>query len=107
MNSSSVSAWHDVATAAEVIAQAAGTHERLAAADNVAEERAEARDVLLRVTAAGKQLARVLDELADHYGVPAAAEPSAAYIALDQAAAAAEDMGACTTVAAQAIQDQE
>ena len=100
------SRWHEVSATAEVIAQAGRRLERSSARLTTApEELAAARDALLVVTAAGARLARQLDMLANEYDAPGLVEPSAVHIALDQAAAAAEDLGNCTKVAAQAIED--
>ncbi|MDA3643042.1 hypothetical protein LZ318_19780 [Saccharopolyspora indica] len=67
----------------------------------------EAREALLLITATSARLARQLDGLAAACEQPNSTEPSEAHVALDQAAAAAEDLGNCTKVAAQAIYDGE
>ncbi|GGI91282.1 hypothetical protein GCM10011581_30430 [Saccharopolyspora subtropica] len=100
--------WRDLHASAEVIAQAGRRLEessrRLAESP---EELTTARDALRLLTAVGSRLARQLDTLANAYSTPNQAEPSAVHIALDQAAAAAEDLGNCTKVAAQAIEDEK
>ncbi|CAM02812.1 hypothetical protein [Saccharopolyspora erythraea] len=70
------------------------------------EELAAAQEALLVVTAAGNKLARQLDLLAHRYSGSGLVQPSEVQVALDQAAAAAEDLGNCTKVAAQAIEDE-
>ncbi|RKT88192.1 hypothetical protein SAMN05421805_101370 [Saccharopolyspora antimicrobica] len=67
----------------------------------------EAREALLHITATSARLARQLDGLAAACEQPNSTEPSEVHVALDQAAAAAEDLGNCTKVAAQAIYDGE
>lgn len=69
-------------------------------------ERAEAREALLLLTSTAAGLARQLDMLANAYASPGVAESSELHTALDQAAAAAEDLGTCTSVAAQAIVEE-
>ncbi len=108
MNRSSASGWYEVTDTADVIAQTARTLDDTARTPvQSAEELAAAREALLIVTAAGKRLARLLDTLALHYETQNLEGQSAVHIALDQAAAAAEDLGNCTKVAAQAIEEQE
>jgi prefoldin subunit 5 len=108
MNSGTPSRWQDVNATAEVIAQAGQQLESSARSlDRTPAEITTARDALLAVTAAGARLARQLDVLASAYKTSNIAEPSAVHVALDQAAAAAEDLGNCTKVAAQAIDDNE
>ncbi|QUH06128.1 hypothetical protein HUO13_21195 [Saccharopolyspora erythraea] len=70
------------------------------------DELAAAQEALLLVTAAGNKLARQLDLLANRYSGAGLVQPSEVQVALDQAAAAAEDLGNCTKVAAQAIEDE-
>lgn len=103
MESGTPSRWQDVNATAEVISQAGGKLERSAREARTPAEITAAREALLAVTAAGARLARQLDMLASRYATPNAAEPSAVHVALDQAAAAAEDLGNCAKVAAQAI----
>lgn len=93
---------NQVAEAADIVAQEAKTFERTTAA-HTPDERAAAHEALLTLTAASGRLAQALDVLASEYAVPGRAEPSTAHIALDQAAAAAEDLSACTRLAARAI----
>lgn len=70
-----------------------------------AEGLAARRDALLRVTAAGSHLARVLDTLANEYQSSSVERTPDVYVALDQAAAAAEDLASCTRLAASALAD--
>ncbi|MCX2730262.1 hypothetical protein OOZ19_08425 [Saccharopolyspora sp. NFXS83] len=65
-----------------------------------------ARDALLDVAVRGHRLALVLDGLAHRYATPGTARPSEAHVALDQAAAAAEDLGNCAKAAAAAIAEE-
>ncbi|MGW0889473.1 hypothetical protein [Saccharopolyspora sp. NPDC002578] len=65
-----------------------------------------ARDALLDVAVRGHRLALVLDGLAHRYATPGTARPNDAHVALDQAAAAAEDLGNCAKAAAAAIAEQ-
>ncbi|PKW17381.1 hypothetical protein [Saccharopolyspora spinosa] len=104
MESGTPARWQDVNATAEMIAQAGGKLENAPEARTPAEITA-AREALLAVTTAGARLARQLDILASSYETLNAAEPSAVHVALDQAAAAAEDLGNCAKVAAQAIDD--
>lgn len=69
-------------------------------------DRSEAREALLMLTSTAAALARQLDMLANTYASPGVAESSELHTALDQAAAAAEDLGTCTSVAAQAIVEE-
>ncbi|MGW5641490.1 hypothetical protein ACWEV3_03535 [Saccharopolyspora sp. NPDC003752] len=106
MESETPSRWQDVGTTGEVISQAGRELERAARKGRAPGEPAAAREALLAVTAAGARLARQLDMLAAAYKTPNPAEPSELHVALDQAAAAAEDLGNCAKVAAQAILDE-
>ncbi|GAA3358922.1 hypothetical protein [Saccharopolyspora gregorii] len=65
-----------------------------------------ARDALLDVAVRGHRLALLLDGLARRYATPGTARPTDAHVALDQAAAAAEDLGNCVQAAAAAIAEQ-
>ncbi|MGW3469662.1 hypothetical protein ACWDKQ_14590 [Saccharopolyspora sp. NPDC000995] len=105
MESGTSARWQDVNATAEVIAQTGGKLEQSAREAGAPPEITAAREALLAVTAAGARLARQLDIMASSYETPNAAEPSAVHVALDQAAAAAEDLGNCAKVAAQAIDD--
>ena len=58
------------------------------------------------VAAAGRRLAKALDGLATQYERPHANRSSEVHIALDQAAAAAEDLANSTRIAAQALADE-
>src|SRR5690606_14176909 len=107
MGSSTTSRWHEVSATAEAIAQAGGQLETSARHIKSTEELATAQEALFAITRAGARLARQLDLLANEYESPSLSEPSAVYVALDQAAAAAEDLRNCTKVAAPAIEDRE
>ncbi|QGK70082.1 hypothetical protein GIY23_11595 [Allosaccharopolyspora coralli] len=101
------SAWQHITGAAEIIAQEARSVEALEPQRSrhpETEELEAARDALLALTSASHRLARLLDALAVEYARPGPV-PSASHVALDQAAAAAEDLGSCTRVAAHAIVD--
>ncbi|MEV6227607.1 hypothetical protein AB0L88_06925 [Saccharopolyspora shandongensis] len=106
MESDTPSRWQDVGTTGEVISQAGRELEKAAREGRAPGGTAAAREALLAVTAAGARLARQLDMLAAAYEAPNSAEPSELNVALDQAAAAAEDLGNCAKVAAQAIVDE-
>ncbi|MGP4018973.1 hypothetical protein [Saccharopolyspora sp. 5N708] len=107
MESGTPSRWHDVNGNAEVIAQAGRKLEDSARSLSIsAAEITGAKEALLVVATAGARLARQLDTLASAYASPNVAEPSEVQIALDQAAAAAEDLGNCAKVAARAIEDE-
>lgn len=101
--SSTAPQWHNLSTAAEVVEQAAGKHDELHGGVRSDTSSAEAHEVLLRVTSAGRHLAALLDDLADQYGAIPQLEPTALSVALDQAAAAAADMAACTSFAARSL----
>lgn len=61
------------------------------------------RESLLDVTEIGRQLAALLDALAEEYDHPGIPEQRTVQVALDQAAAAAEDLSACVYRAAEAM----
>ncbi|KAA5834389.1 hypothetical protein ABT337_11400 [Saccharopolyspora hirsuta] len=106
--SSGTPGWRDVDTTSDLIEQAGRRLERSARElARSPEAIAEAREALLVITATSARLARQLDGLASACKQPNTTEPSAVHVALDQAAAAAEDLGNCTKVAAQAIYDGE
>ncbi|MBB5158379.1 hypothetical protein [Saccharopolyspora phatthalungensis] len=108
MESGTPSRWEDVNATAEMIAQAGRKLEGSArGVGQTPVEVTAAREALLVVTAAGARLARQLDVLASAYESSNVAEPSTVHVALDQAAAAAEDLGNCAKVAAQAIDGDE
>lgn len=97
--------WSVVAHDAGVLARAvetlnSGWH------DTSLDRQQAAREMLESVTAIGTRLARVLDSLATQYEIPGVPEQHAVHIALDQAAAAAEDLGACARRAVQTLQEQ-
>lgn len=98
--------WHDLARTTEMVTDV-GWRLR-AGAHGMATSRvhaARARQALLDLSAASAQLARELDQLASDCD-SGLVEPSETHIALDQAAAAAEDMGNCTREAANTIEDE-
>jgi hypothetical protein len=106
MESGTPSRWRDVNASGEVIAQTGRKLERDARSPSSAPaDIAAAREALLVIAAAGARLAHQLDALASTYESPNATEPSEVQIALDQAAAASEDLGNCARVAAQAIEE--
>ena len=98
--------WQDLASTTEMVSDI-GARLR-AGAHGMAASRADAlraREALMDLSAASARLARELDQLASdcHRG---GVEPADSHVALDQAAAAAEDLGSCTRAAARAIQDE-
>ncbi|GAA4881158.1 MULTISPECIES: hypothetical protein [Saccharopolyspora] len=104
----SSASWGDVGDTAESISRAGREIEQRARRRvSSAADKEAARQALLALTAAGARLARQLDTLAARYESTSVAEPSATQVALDQAAAAAEDLGLSTRVAAQAIEEGE
>lgn len=96
--------WREVNAGSGVADQAAGRVEEVARA--TPEEISAAQDALVGVAAAGRRLAKALDGLASQYERPHANRSSEVHIALDQAAAAAEDLANSTRVAAQALADE-
>ena len=64
------------------------------------------QDALLGVASAGRKLAKALDGLANQYERPHANQSSEVHIALDQAAAAAEDLAHSTRIAAQSLAEE-
>jgi hypothetical protein len=104
--STAASVWNEVAETNEVIAQAATTFNS-DAVETTSEQGDldRAREALLVLTSASKKLARLLDALASHYDAPDMPEPPKVHVALDQAAAAADDLGTCAKAAARAIDD--
>lgn len=96
--------WREVNAGSGVADQAAGRVEEVAR--TTPEEISAAQDALVGVAAAGRRLAKALDGLAAQYERPHANRSSEVHIALDQAAAAAEDLANSTRVAAQALADE-
>ena len=110
MAGTSSSGWRELGATADAIARASEDVDRLVArTPGSPEELAAAREALQVVTVAGNRLARQLDVLSNRYAAAGSAlvAPSEVHVALDQAAAAAEDLSHATRVAAQAIADQE
>ncbi|PRW62736.1 hypothetical protein [Actinopolyspora mortivallis] len=66
-----------------------------------------AREVLRTVTVIGERLTDLVDGLAKHYEKPGVPEQRSAYLAMDQAAAAAEDLGECARRAIQTLEEEE
>lgn len=100
------SSWQELEASAEALSQASQQLERQAGSDMLsASDLAKVRTALQLVTASGKRLSRQLDDLARRCNAPHRAEPTDSQVALDQAAAAAEDLGNCTRVAAQALEE--
>ncbi|MFC7340252.1 hypothetical protein [Saccharopolyspora griseoalba] len=98
--------WQDLSRTTEMVSDI-GTRLR-AGAHGLAGSRADAlraREALLDLSAASARLARELDQLAADTA-RGGIEPADSHVALDQAAAAAEDMGNCTRAAARAIEDE-
>ncbi len=96
--------WSVVAHDAGVLAQAVETLDA-GWPDVPPERRQAAREMLESVTAIGARLARVLDSLATQYERPGVPSQRPFHIPLDQAAAAAEDLGACARHAIQTLDD--
>jgi hypothetical protein len=99
---------NQVTEAAEIVAQEAKTFERTGASHSarLPEDRITTHEALRTLTDASARLARALDALATEYDAPGLGDPSTVHVALDQAAAAAEDLGACTKLAARAIESE-
>ena len=96
--------WREGNGGSGVADEAAGRVEEVARA--TPEEISAAQDALVGVAAAGRRLAKALDGLATQYERPHANRSSEVHIALDQAAAAAEDLANSTRIAAQALADE-
>ncbi|MBE9376305.1 hypothetical protein IQ251_17790 [Saccharopolyspora sp. HNM0983] len=102
------SRWQELRTTAEAQARAGEQLDSTSRGTPTGgADRAAAREALLVLTSTAAALARQLDMLASAYASPGLAEDSEVHTALDQAAAAAEDLGTCTSVAAQAIVEQD
>jgi hypothetical protein len=108
--SSTASVWNEVAETNKLITEAATVFDRDAVGGTVAQNDLSSRDdpirmreTLLMLAAASEKLARLLDALAGVYDAPDMPEPPPMHVALDQAAAAAEDLGICAKVAIEAI----
>ncbi|GAB2749153.1 hypothetical protein GCM10027174_24380 [Salinifilum aidingensis] len=103
----SASDWHELHARAEALAQASHRLENRTAGELSAAELAQVREALHSITGAGRSLSRQLDRLSQRCRPVGRTEPSDSQVALDQAAAAAEDLGACSNAAAQALQDEQ
>lgn len=101
-----VAQWREAAQAAAVITEAAEACDARTEL-SVSLDVHQIQHALLVLTDAGHQLARTLDSLADYYDAPGVPEPTTVYVALEQAAAAAEDLGVCIRRAAQALDFRE
>ncbi len=66
-----------------------------------------AYELLRTVTVIGERLATLLDGLAKRYENPGIPEQRSAHIAMDQAAAAADDLGECARRAVQTLRDED
>lgn len=110
------SVWTEVAEVNEALAQSAFDENRLFHENKTFDENgvddasvhadlARVRTTLLRLTTASERLTGLLDALASHYDAPGRAEPPTMHVALDQAAAAAEDLATCAKAAAEATDD--
>lgn len=100
----SESEWPQLATASDEVERAARSAGEAEQEGTAVDERA--KDDLLAVNASARKLARQLDMLSQRYDSGNVLEPSDVHVALDQAAAAAEDLATCTKAAARAIEDQ-
>ncbi|MDR7299971.1 hypothetical protein [Haloactinomyces albus] len=96
--------WSMVAHDAGALTQAIENLEASWRTVPAGQQQGSARDALLTVTEVGTKLAQLLDALAAQYENPGVPEQQLAHLALDQAAAAAEDLGVCSRMAAQALQ---
>lgn len=100
------SAWTEVAEINEVLVQSSARFDETGADRASAyADLARVRATLLRLTTASERLTDLLDALASHYDAPGRAEPPTMHVALDQAAAAAEDLATCAKAAAEATDD--
>jgi uncharacterized protein YceH (UPF0502 family) len=100
------SVWTEVAEINEVLAQSSAPFDENRA-DRVSAyaDLARVRATLQGLTVASERLTDLLDALASHYDAPGRAEPPTMHVALDQAAAAAEDLATCAKAAAEATDD--
>ena len=105
-NTAAAPTWHELSRSAELVADAAESFASIGVGAS-REALYEARDALLVLTTAGDRLAKLLDALASYYDAPGMPQPTSAYVALEQAAAAAEDLGVSTRRAAQALRGQD
>lgn len=96
--------WREANTGSETADRAARRVEE--ATRTAPEEVSSGQEALMGVAAAGRRLAKALDGLATQYERPHANRSSEVHIALDQAAAAAEDLANSTRIAAQALADE-
>lgn len=97
------SAWRELVMTEE----GASTSARSTQVPGVPEDPEHVRDRLLEITSSAFSLARFLDGLASQYHRVGTARPSDVHVALDQAAAAAEDLATCTKAAVLALEDEE
>jgi hypothetical protein len=98
------SVWTEVAEINEALAQSALDGKRMDLT-TAQPDLARVRSTLLQLTTASERLTGLLDALASHYDAPGRAEPPTMHVALDQAAAAAEDLATCAKAAAEATDD--
>jgi hypothetical protein len=104
--SGTTSRWTEVPEINEALAYTAATLDACAVdADAVPVDLSWVRLTLLRLAGTSEKLTVLLDSLASHYDVPGRAEPPTMHVALDQAAAAAEDLAICARAAAEATDD--
>jgi hypothetical protein len=102
------SVWNEVAETNELINHAVTVFDRDAVSGVAArDDLARVRETLVMLAVASEKLARMLDALAGYYDAPDMPEPPTMHVALDQAAAAAEDLGTCAKVAIETIDDGE
>ncbi len=96
--------WRETNAASGTADQAARRVEEVTS--TAPEEVSTAQDALIGVATAGRKLAKALDGIAAQYERPYANRSSEVHIALEQAAAAAEDLANSTRIAAQALADE-
>ncbi|MHA6799413.1 hypothetical protein [Bounagaea algeriensis] len=102
----STSDWHELHAHADALAQANNRLESRGAGELSAAELEQAREALHSIIGTGRSLSRQLDRLSQRCRPVGRTEPSDSQVALDQAAAAAEDLGTCAGAAAQALADE-
>lgn len=95
--------WSTVAHDAGALTQAIENLEASWRTVSGGQQQDSTHETLLTVTEVGTKLAKLLDALAAQYKKPGVPEQRAAHLALDQAAAAAEDLGVCSRRAAHAL----
>lgn len=94
--------WRVIAHDADLLKQEV---QAIRVGEQVGDRPEAASELLQTVTQIGVRLAALLDALAGSYENPGVPEQRSAHIELDQAAAAAEDLGACARRAARALRE--